>query len=124
MVSRNNIFVEWPFPMGMDRSQSRSLKRKATKYVFVGMELHWKSYPEGLKLMCMLEGEIECFIKDIYKGICGGYFSSRATTHKILRFGYYWPTMFSNVNNLVRARLEFQSFVGRQKIQTLLLKHV
>jgi hypothetical protein len=29
---------------------------------------------------------------------CGGHFAARTTAHKILRVGYYWPTILSDTH--------------------------
>jgi hypothetical protein len=45
-------------------------------------------------------------------------------TYKILRAGYYWPSLFSDVNVLVRACVEFQVFGGKKKFLPLHLKPI
>jgi hypothetical protein len=64
----------------------------------------------------MLEEEENLLIKDMHQGIYGGHFVARDITHKILRFGYFWPTLFSDVHKFVRVYHECQMFSGRQKI--------
>nr|KUM48001.1 hypothetical protein ABT39_MTgene4996 [Picea glauca]QHR86575.1 hypothetical protein Q903MT_gene578 [Picea sitchensis] len=110
-------------PQGLDKSQKRSLKLRATKSCAFHSELHWRNH-DGLLLKCMLEEEAEFFIKDMHQGICGGHFAARETTHKILRFWYYWPTLFSYVHPFFRACHECKIFAGRQKIPALPLKPV
>jgi hypothetical protein len=44
---------------------------------------------------------------DIFKachdGPCGGHFSDKRTTYKILQFGYYWPTIFKDEKKYVAS---------------------
>jgi len=54
----------------------------------------------------------------------GGHKSWRDRVYKILRARYYWPTLFQETNSIVRACLEYQKFVGRQKLKPLPLKLV
>eukprot|EP00253_Pinus_taeda_P023544 PITA_23544 len=38
-----------------------------------------------------------------HSSICGGHHYWKTTTHRILRAGYYWPTLFSDVWSFVRS---------------------
>jgi hypothetical protein len=33
---------------------------------------------------------------------CGGHFSDKRTTYKILQLGYYWPSIFKDAKQYVR----------------------
>jgi hypothetical protein len=48
--------------------------------------------------------------------VCGGHNSLRAIAYKILRDGYYWPTLFVDSNALVQACIDYKIFVGKQKL--------
>ena len=61
---------------------------------------------------------------EMHKGACGGHLYWKSTANKILRAGYYWPTLFSNVYQKVRACLECQKFVGKEKLHSLPLKPI
>jgi hypothetical protein len=94
-----------------DKSRARSIKLKAVKYCILGENLFWKD-PGGILLNCLTEEETEGIIIEFHKGVCGGHHAWRATAYKILRAGYYWPSLFSDVNCLVRACVECQMFAG------------
>jgi hypothetical protein len=53
--------------------------------------------------------------------MCGGYHSWRDTSYTMLRDGYYWLKLFSEVNAKVRSCKESQIFVGKQKLLSLTL---
>jgi hypothetical protein len=44
--------------------------------------------------------------------------------HKILRVGYYWPTIFSETHQYVRACQACQFFTGKQCLHALPLKPI
>lgn len=48
---------------------------------------------DGLLLRCLSTTEIPYTIKEVHDGICGGHFSGLAVAKRILRLGYYWPTL-------------------------------
>ena len=82
--------------MHLDKKPTRSLKLKATKYFLINQHLHWKD-PGGVLLRCLEKPEIEEVILELHEGACGGHKYWKATTYKILRSGYYWPSLFSDV---------------------------
>ena len=53
---------------------------------------------------------------EFHEGICGGNYSWRATAHKILKAGFYWPKLFGDVFTWVRACDKCQKFAERQKL--------
>ena len=110
-------------PDCMDRSQARSLRLKAMKYCILDGQLYWKD-PGGILLTCITEEKTGEVIEEFHRGICGGNKAWKATAYKILRAGYYWPTLFQEMNSRVRACPKCQRFVGRQKLKSLPLKPV
>ena len=72
----------------------------------------------------MDEVETKQLVDDFHSGFCGGHFAARTTTHKILRAGYYCPTIFSNVHRFVRKCEPCQLFTGKQKLAALPLQPV
>jgi hypothetical protein len=61
---------------------------------------------------------------EMHKGACGGHLYWKSTINKILRAGYYWPTMFSDVYKKVRDFLECQKFARKEKLHSLPLKPI
>ena len=53
--------------------------------------------------------------KEIHFGQVCGHFSVENTAHKILRAGYYWPTLFWDSYAFVRKCQECQLVIGRVK---------
>lgn len=99
----------------------RSLKLKAVKYCIINKHLFSK-YTRGIFLNCVDEDEAQRSMVEMHKGACRGHHYWKATTYKILRVGYYCPTIFLDVNAKLRAYVEFQMFVGKQKLLTFPFK--
>jgi hypothetical protein len=85
--------------------------------------LYWKD-PGGILLICLLEDDVKVSYQGIPQRDCGGHHYWKTTTHKILRVGYYWPTIFADVYKEFSSCHEFQIFDGRRKLQPLPLKPV
>jgi hypothetical protein len=83
-------------PPELSKTKVGFLKLKATKFCIVNQSLYWKD-PRGIFLSCLLEEEVERSIKEFNKGYYGGYHYWKTTMHKILRAGFYWPSIFSSV---------------------------
>eukprot|EP00253_Pinus_taeda_P021486 PITA_21486 len=101
----------------------RALRLKATKYCLMKDDLGWRN-PEGIVLRCVDDIESKKLISEFHSGFCGGHYAARTTTHKILRAGYYWPAIFSDVHKFVRTCQACQLFTGKQKLVALPLQPV
>ena len=78
----------------------------------------------GLLLKCLDEDESQRVMEKMHKGAYGGHLYWKSTANKILRAGYYWPTLFLDVYQKVRACLECQKFAGKEKLHSLPLKPI
>ncbi|XP_057487288.1 uncharacterized protein LOC130773354 [Actinidia eriantha] len=58
----------------------------------------FKYCPDQVIRRCVPEDEVKSVIEFCHSQACGGHFSSRKTTAKILQSGFYWPTMFRDVH--------------------------
>ena len=72
--------------------EAKAMKRKASFYTIVGDELYCWGYSQPL-LKCVNKVQVKTITEEMHKGICGNHAKSRALTSKILRAGYFWPTM-------------------------------
>jgi hypothetical protein len=83
-------------PDGLPRNKARALKLKAVRYCLIDQILYWKD-PLGVLLKCMDPQEANRIMFEFHSGLCGGHHFWKATAHKILRAGYYRPTVFTDV---------------------------
>jgi hypothetical protein len=88
------------YPPNFTKTQRRSLQLHAAKYCFWQGRLGWRN-PEGVILRCVDLDESKELLKELHSGVCGGHFSARTTAHKIMRTGYYWPTLFRDAHSYV-----------------------
>jgi hypothetical protein len=61
---------------------------------------------------------------EFHGGFCGGHFAAKTTTQKILKEGYYWPTIFSDVHQFVWKCEPCHLFIGKHKLAALPLQPV
>ena len=62
---------------------------------------------DGVFLRCLEKDETGKFLKELHFGPIGGHFGGETTVHKILRVGYYSPTLFRDSYAYVR---KFQGY--------------
>ena len=53
-------------------------------------------------LKCIVGGDTDYVLREVHEGICGNNIGARALAGKVLRQGYYWPTMLKDATELVK----------------------
>jgi hypothetical protein len=59
--------------------------------------------------------EAKLVLNDCHKGACGGHLSELATTQKILRACYFWPTIFKDCIEVVKKCHPCQVFTRKMR---------
>jgi hypothetical protein len=70
---------------------------------------------DGVLLRCLELEDANKVLKELHDGPAGGHFTGNTTAHKILRAGYYWPTLFKDAHTYTINCKTFQISVGREK---------
>jgi len=82
-------------------------ERKVARYTLVGDELFKRGFTTPL-LKCIDKEQAEYVMKELHQGICGYHSGARTMTTRILRAGYYWPTMMADVTSFVKRCIPCQ----------------
>ena len=53
-------------------------------------------------LKCIAGKDANYVLRELHEGVCGNHIGARALAGKVLRQGYYWPTILRDVTDLVR----------------------
>ena len=53
-------------------------------------------------LKCIAGEDTEYVLREVHEGICGNHIGARALAGKVLRQGYYWPTILKDATDLVK----------------------
>ena len=99
------------------------MKMKASKFFIIDNVLFWRNH-EGILLNCLTIEETDNVLKELHAGDCGGHLYWKSTADKILRAGFYWPSLFTDVKKFVMSCHKCQIFEGKRKLLPLPLKHV
>ena len=73
------------------------LRLKSASYQIIEGILFRKNY-DGVLLRCLQKEDAKKVMTELHDGPAGGHFSGDTTAHKILRVGYYYPTLFKDAH--------------------------
>ena len=83
------------FPANLDRNERRKIRVNSTNFAIIANKLYWRGI-DGILRRCVDYTEVPDILEACHDSACGGHFSGRLTGQKILRAGYYWPTLFAD----------------------------
>nr|KYP56486.1 Gypsy retrotransposon integrase-like protein 1 [Cajanus cajan] len=73
-------------------TEAKRLRTQASRYVVIAGQLYKRGFSTPL-LKCLNLAEADYVTREVHEGICGLHSGARTTVSKLLRAGYYWPTM-------------------------------
>ena len=74
------------------KDEARKLKVQALRFVLMKDVLYKRGFSHPY-LRCLVPEEAEYVMREVHEGICGNHSGARSLVHKLIRVGYYWPTM-------------------------------
>jgi len=93
-------------PNYLDHKKKRSLRIKSAQYQLIQDILCRKNY-ESVFLRCLNKRDAEKVLSELHDGPAGGHYGGDTTAHKILRIGYYWPSLFKYSHAYARRCHQF-----------------
>ncbi|GJT37771.1 reverse transcriptase domain-containing protein [Tanacetum coccineum] len=84
-----------------DKKKARAVRRKAARYAMINGTLYKKSFL-GPWLRCVGPLQAKYVLREIHEGSCSMHSGPRSVVSKVIRTGYYWPTMHMDARNLIR----------------------
>nr|KYP35079.1 Retrovirus-related Pol polyprotein from transposon 412 family [Cajanus cajan] len=103
-----------------DNNEARKIRMRSAKFVIIGDELFKRGISSPL-LKCLTTSQAAYVIREIYQGICGMHSRACSMVARVLRAGYYWPTLKSDCQSHIKKCKECQQFGNtyRQPPETL-----
>ncbi|XP_075662974.1 uncharacterized protein LOC142632463 [Castanea sativa] len=89
---------------------ARKLKVQSVRFVLIKDVLYKRGFSRPY-LRCLGLEEAEYIMREVHEGICGNHSGSRSLVHKLIRTGYYWPTMQNNTQVYVKALRQLKFLV-------------
>ena len=88
---------------------ARKLKIQASRFVLIRDVLYKRGFSR-LYLRCLSHDEADYMMREVHDGICGNHSGARSLAHKLIRAGYYWPTMLKDAQAYVKTCDKCQRF--------------
>ena len=87
-------------PEGKDAT--RKLKVQASRFVLIKDVLYKRDFSRPY-LRCLVPEEAEYIMREVHEGICGNHSGVRSLVHKLIKIGYYWPTIQKDAEAYVKT---------------------
>ena len=92
-----------------EKDAARKLKVQASRFVLIRNVLCKRGFSR-LYLRCLSHDEVDYVMKEVHEGICGNHSGARSLVHKLVRAGFYWPTMLKDAQAYVKTYDKCQRF--------------
>ncbi|XP_074347130.1 uncharacterized protein LOC141685956 [Apium graveolens] len=105
-----------------DKFKAQRLRYQAARYVVYDEVLYKRGFSQPL-LRCVDNEEGNYILRELHEGICGNHSAGNSLAMKVLRQGFYWPTMFGIPYKLISDNgKQFNSKELRQLCEDLKIK--
>ena len=84
-----------------DADEARKIKKRAAIFTILNDALYKRGFSMPY-LKCVDEDEAKYILEEIHEGICGDHTGLRSLVSKVIRKGYFWPTMQVGAVELVK----------------------
>ncbi|XP_012833163.1 PREDICTED: uncharacterized protein LOC105954039 [Erythranthe guttata] len=95
-----------------DRREQAKMEAKARYFCLDGGVLYKRGFTRP-HLRCLGEAEASHAIREVHEGCCGDHAGGRAIALRLLRAGYFWPTMRKDAFRMVRSCEKCQKYGPR-----------
>ena len=85
-----------------ERDEAKKLRIKSAKYVIIDEVLYKRGFSQPY-LRCLVPNEANYVLREVHEGAYGNHSGARAFVHKVVRAGYYWPTIQVNAKAYVKV---------------------
>ena len=105
-------------PEGKD--EARKLRVRSARSILMDEVLYKRGFSQPY-LRCLGPDEANYVLRKIHEGACGNHSGARTIVHKVVRVGYYWPTIQVDAKAYVKVCDQCQCFsnVPRQPSEYL-----
>ena len=92
-----------------EKGVARKLKVQASRFMLIKDVLYKRGFSRPY-LRCLCQEEADYVMREVHEGICGNHSGARSLVHKLIRAGYYWPTMMKDAQAYVQSCDKCQRF--------------
>ena len=86
-------------PEGKD--EARRLRVRSARYVLLNEVLYKRGFSQPY-LRCLSPDKANYVLREVYEGAYGNHSRARSLIHKVIRVGYYWPTIQADAKDYIK----------------------
>ncbi|XP_015936371.1 uncharacterized protein LOC107462306 [Arachis duranensis] len=86
-----------------DKKAAKTLRREAARYAIIQGQLFRKGLSQPL-LKCLHPNQTDYVLREVHEGCCGHHIGGKTLARKLIRAGYYWPSMMKDSREFVITR--------------------
>ena len=95
--------------------EAKKIQKRATWFTVLNDELYKKGFSQPY-LRCIEKEEARYVLKEVHGGVCGDHMGSKSLVRKIMRAGYFWPTMQQDTTDFVKRCDSCQRYGNVQRV--------
>ena len=84
------------------KDEARKLRVRAARYMLMDEVLYKRGFSQ-LYLRCLASDEANYVLREVHEGAYGNHSGVRSFIHKVVRVGYYWPTVQADAKAYVKV---------------------
>ncbi|XP_016186089.1 uncharacterized protein LOC107627776 [Arachis ipaensis] len=85
-----------------DEKIANALRREVAKYTIIQGQLFNKGLNQPL-LKCLRPDQTNYVLSEVHEGCCGHHIGGKALAQKLVRAGYYWPSMMADSKEFMKG---------------------
>ncbi|KAL0426874.1 UNVERIFIED_CONTAM: hypothetical protein Slati_2862200 [Sesamum latifolium] len=86
----------------LDKKEARAIRIRAALFTMIPGDLYKRGFSQPY-LKCLDPERAEYVLREVHEGSCGNHAGGRSLAGKVLRQGYFWPTMRRDALDMVRC---------------------
>ena len=98
-----------------DPEEAKKIHKRATRFTVLNEELYKRGYSQPY-LRCIKEEEARYILEEVHGGICEDHMGAKSLVKKIMRAGYFWPTMQQDAADFVKKCDSCQRYGNVQRV--------
>lgn len=93
---------------------TKEQRREASHYTLLDENLYRRGFSVSL-LRCLPPEKYEAVMSEVHEGVCASHIGGRSLACKVLRAGFYWPTLRKDCMEFVKRCEKCQVFADLPK---------
>ena len=91
------------------KDETRRLRIRLARYILINEMLYERGFSQPY-LRCLTPDEANYVLREVHERVCGNHLGARSLVYKVIRVGYYWPTIQVDAKAYVKVCDQCQRF--------------